>query len=164
MEEEFGGTFGATLDLGKSVDDIEEPVLMPEGWYAFEVIDDPQVLPNSAMKEDPQGDKAGYNWVVHLKSVHDEAVYDGRRYTLWLGVPKVEDNDKYTPQGQKVYDAKMQRIVDFVAAFGGEIAGSKVSLRSGAIGQAYVLQRVNNVSGDLENAIDIFNNGFKPVE
>lgn len=152
----------AELELGKSIDEIEAPMLLPEGWRGMELTDEPKVEPNAAFKEDPNGEKAGHNWMVHMTTVDDDPAFSGRRFTLWLGVPKPADAEKYTQNGQKVYDAKMQRIVDFVEAFGGKVSGSKAVLSKGARGQCYVLQQINKSTGEVENVIDIFNNGFKP--
>lgn len=155
----------SSLDLGKSIDDIEAPVLLPEGWYEMEVASPaPSVMPNAAKAQDPADPKAGDNWVIRLKTVHPEAQYSGRRFTLWLGVPKEADREAYTQDGQKIYDAKMQRIVDFVLAFGGTAEGSQVTLNVGSQGRCYILQQINRLSGELENQIDIFNAGFKKVE
>lgn len=152
----------AELEFGKSVDEIEAPQLLPEGWMTMELTDEPKVEPNAAFKDDPNSEKAGHNWMVHLNTV-DDPMYNGRRFTLWLGIPKPVDAEKYTQNGQKVYDAKMERIVRFVEAFGGHIRGSKVTLSQGARGMCYVLQQVNKSSGEVENVIDIFNQGFKPA-
>jgi hypothetical protein len=153
----------AELEFGKSVDEIEAPVLLPEGWRMMELTEEPKVEPNAAFKEDPNAEKAGHNWVVRLVTADDDPAFNGRRFTLWLGVPKPADSEKYTQDGQKVYDAKMQRIVDFVEAFGGHVGGSKVSIAKGARGQCYVLQQINKGTGEVENSIDIFNQGFKPA-
>lgn len=156
----------AELEFGKSVDEIEEAILLPEGWRTMELMDDPKVEPNAAFKDDPNGEKAGHNWLVHLATVDEDPAYNGRRFTLWLGIPKEADKKEYTQSGQKVYDTKMQRIVDFVEAFGGHINGARVSINQGAKGQCYVLQQIakggNNI-GEVQNQIDIFNNGFKPA-
>jgi hypothetical protein len=149
------------LEFGKSVDEIEAPQLLPEGWYEMEVTQEPEVLPNEAMKANPADEKVGHNWVVRMKTASEEPMYDGRRFTIWLGVPAVKDEVKWTSNGQKVSDAKMQRIVGFVEAFGGTVGGKAVALRQGARGQAYVLQQINKQTSVIENTVDIFNQGFK---
>ena len=149
------------LEFGKDIDDIEAPVLLAEGWKTMELTDEPKVEPNAAFKDDPNGEKAGHNWMVHLVTKDEDPAASGRRFTLWLGLPKPKDMETYTSAGQKVYDAKMERIVSFVEAFGGKISGRKVELRKGAQGMCYVLQQINKQSGDVENQIDIFNMGFK---
>lgn len=154
----------STLDLGKSQDEIEAPVLMPEEWYPFEITKDPEVKPNAMMGENPEDPKAGHNWVVNLVTIDAaEPEFNGRRFTLWLGVPKPADNDLYTGNGQKIYDSKMERIIDFVENFGGSVDGAEVALKEGLRGQCYVLQGIGQ-SGDVENKIDIFNSGYKPYE
>lgn len=150
------------LEFGKSIDDIEAPELLPEGWYEMEVTQEPEVMPNEAYKSNPSDEKAGHNWVVRMKSVSEEPMYDGRRFTIWLGIPAKKDENKWTSNGQKVYDAKMSRIVQFVEAFGGITSGRVVSLRQGTRGQVYILnQRINQQTNVIENTVDIFNQGFK---
>ena len=151
------------LEFGKSVDEIEAPMLLGEGWKLMELTDDPKVEPNSAFKDDPNGEKAGHNWMVHLVIKDEDPATSGRRFTLWLGIPKPKDAEIYTNQGQKVYDAKMSRIVSFVEAFGGVVKGSRVSLNKGSQGMCYVLQQISKQTGEPENVIDIFNQGFKPA-
>lgn len=155
------------LDFGKSVDDIEEPLLMPEGWRTFNLMDEPKTEENKAMKAQKTSGQdnpdAGFNWMLRLAVAGDEAQYNGRTFFLRFAIPKEADKESYTGRGQKIYDAKMSRIVEFVQAFGGLVSGSRVGLQKGAKGMCYVLQGINQLSGQLENQIDIFNQGFKSV-
>ena len=155
-----------SLDLGKSVDEIEAPVLLPEEWYLVEVGVKPEVKKNAAMERDANDPKAGYNWVMNLVTISEDEDYHGRWLTCWLGIPKEDDEKVRDRRGQKVFDAKMQRIVDFVTAFGGTIDGGNASLQKGATGMVYVLQRLNSETGELENSVNIFGRGgespFKP--
>lgn len=154
----------AELEFGKSVDEIEEPVLIPEGWRVFKLEDEPKVEENKAMRENPGSPEAGHNWLLRISVVDDEGMYNGRMFFLRLALPRPSDEENYSSRGQKLADAKMQRIVGFVEAFGGSVEGRKVNLGAGAMGQAYVLQQLNGLSGEPENAIDIFNQGFKKVD
>ena len=151
-----------TLGFSKRIDEVAEAILLPEEWYDFVVIEDPKVAPNNAMREDPESEKAGMNWIVTMKSQCDEPEFSGRRFTLFFGVPKESDEENYTQDGQKISDAKMERIVEFVKNFGGDVGEDEVTLTAGARGQCYVQQKINKTSGNVENAIDIFNSGFKP--
>ena len=153
----------SSLDFGKSVDDIEAPVLMPEGWYDFEIgLPAPRVTENTAKREDPTDEKAGDNWTVNVNSVHDEAIYNGRRFTIWLGIPEEKNKEQYTRDGQRMYDWKMQRIADFTSAFEGELLDgpggprSKPMLRVGGKGRLYVLQQIDQRTQELVNQIDNF--------
>ena len=152
------------LEFGKNVDDIEAPVLLPEGWRTMRLLEEPKVEDNKAMKEDPGSAEAGHNWRLDLETVDEEPMWSGRRFFLRFPLPRPSDMESYTSQGQKIYDAKMSRIVGFVEAFGGHISGSKASLGKGAIGQCYVLQQLNRLTQEPENSIDIFNQGFKKAE
>lgn len=156
------------LDFGKSVDDIEEPVLLPEGWRTLELLDEPKTEENKALQEQKRSGTvnpdAGHNWLLRLATVDSEPMYDGRTFFLRFPIPKEGDKESYTSRGQNVFDAKMSRIVGFVTAFGGYAGGTKVELHKGAVGMAYVLQQINKQSGQVENVIDIFNQGFKPAD
>ena len=156
----------AELEFGKDVDDIEEPLLLPEGWRTFELMDEPKTEENKAMKEDPEAENAGHNWSLRLASCDGEAMYNGRTFFLRFPIPKEADKDAYDSRGKKIYDAKMERITGFVSAFGGYVAGRRVELLKGAKGMCYVLQQISKFGASLgqpENQIDIFNQGFKKV-
>jgi len=160
----------AELEFGKDVDDIEEPVLIPEGWKVFELMDEPKTEKNNAMKEQERSGEenpdAGFNWSLRLATTDGEAMYNGRTFFLRFPIPKEADKDAYDSRGKKIYDAKMERITGFVSAFGGYVAGRRVELLKGAKGMCYVLQQISKFGASLgqpENQIDIFNQGFKKV-
>lgn len=154
---------GTSVTFSKKVDDIEEPILLPEEWYSFELIQNPEIKPNAAMNSDPEGEKAGHNWVVTLRTIEcEDPSFNGRRFVLFFGIPKEADNENYTNDGQKIYDAKMKNIVEFASAFGGDVMEDTVELHAGAKGMCYVLQGLHRTSGEPENSIDIFQAGFKP--
>jgi hypothetical protein len=156
------------LDLGKNIDEIEEPQLMPEGWRTLQLMDDPVTEENKAMKQQKSSgqtsEEAGFNWRLRLAVVDDAPECNGRTFFLRFPIPKEADKSTYTGKGQKVYDAKMSRIVAFVQAFDGYSQGTKVELHKGAKGMAYVIQSINQLTGQLENQIDLFNQGFKKVD
>lgn len=152
-----------TVDLGITQDEIEAPVLLPEGWTVVKIVGKPEVRPNEAFKNDPQDPKAGHNWVVNVQSVSDEPEFSGRRLTLWLPVPRPQDKEEWTNRGQRVSHAKAERILQFVEAFGGSVTGSEVTLSEGLQGQVYVDQRINQTTGEVENSINPFQ-GFKKVD
>ena len=151
----------ATLTFNKNVDDIEQPELMPEDWYVMELRDAPEVKPNKAMQNDPESEKAGKNWVVPLVVATGDEEFDGRWFTLFLPLPKPGDDKKRTPMGQTVEDQAMERIGQFVEAFGGNIQGDTVSVKKGMRGQCYVDRQVLN--GEPRNGINMFA-GFKPAD
>jgi len=165
MEEQMMGS----MDLGASVDDIEEPVLLPEGWYMFEIVPPPPtVRPNQVKVNDPASPDAADNWVVNLSSVHEDPMFSGRRFTVWLGVPKPGDDERWNNRGQRVDHAKMDRAKNFTLSFEGELLNgpsgprSRPVVRVGKKGMAYVLQQMDNVTRERTNRIDPFGK-FKPV-
>lgn len=152
-----------TLDLGIAQDEIEAPVLLPEGWTRVKIAGKPEVRPNESFKNDPNDPKAGHNWVVNVVSMSEEPEFAGRRLTIWLPVPRPQDGEEWTNRGQRVSHAKAERILQFVKAFGGTVTGTEVTLAEGMEGQVYVDQRINQVSGEVENSVNPFQ-GFKGVE
>jgi hypothetical protein len=116
------------------------------------------------MEKNPSSDKAGYNWVVPLRTVgSDSPQFNGRIFTAYLPLPKPEDDKLYDGRGQKIYDAKMDRISKFIKAAGGQIAGKTAMLAPGSKLGLHVTQEVNPRSGELGNSLDIFGE-FKTAE
>jgi hypothetical protein len=137
------------LEFGKAVDDIEKPKLLPEDFYLMLVTGTPTSKQNN--------DKTGYNWTIPLKTLHRSVPeFAGRRFTAYLPLPNAEDEHEYDGRGQKVYDAKMDRIHKFVVAFGGQVNGRTVILGVGAKGGLKVIQQINPRSQELSNSLNIF--------
>lgn len=157
------------VEFEKAMDEIEAPILLREGWKKFEIVVEPTLEKNNALKEQEKTEvlnpDAGYNFSCRLTTVSDDPVTNGRMFFLRLPFPKPEDEKEYTSRGEKVYDAKMGRIVKFVEAFGGTMSGRRGVVNKGAQGGAYLLQQINKLTGEMENQIDIFNrDGFKKAE
>lgn len=145
------------LEFGKDVDDIEKPLLMPEDYYLFKVTGTPKSEKNKEMQNNPGSEKAGYNWVVPLSSIdRDNPQFSGRTFRAFLPLPKPEDENTYDGRGQKVYDAKMDRIKKFVIAAGGVAEGKTVMLAPGSLIGLHVVQSVNPRTQELVNNLDIF--------
>jgi len=154
----------ATFNLGKDVDDIQEPELMPEDWYPFEIAEEPEQAPNNAMKEGgPEAEKAGFNIVIQLRCDDDTPEYKGRPFWLYLPLPTEGDSSRYTPIGMTMEDSKMQRIKEFAEAFSNsKIEGSEFSLSKGMKGMLYVTQGLDQSGQNLRNQIDAFA-GARPI-
>lgn len=164
----------ATFTMNKTRDDIEEPEAMPEDWYEFEIAKEPTLVPNKALREmvgenaDEEemnaamemNEKAGRNLVVKLKSISSDPAFNGRVLTSWIPYPSDFDEDRFDARGQKTYDAKMVRVVEFTEAFGGDVDGEAITLLPGLKGQCYVTIGTND-RGEKTNSIDLFS-GFKP--
>lgn len=146
-----------TFELPKNIDEIQEPELMPEDWYPFEISEDPTQEPNNAMKEGgPSAEKAGFNIVVKVRCIEPTPEYQGRPFTVWLPLPTEADASNYTPIGQTMEDSKMGRIAEFVVGFGGATEGSSVALSKGLRGQLYVTQGLDQSGQNVRNQIDSF--------
>jgi len=154
-----------TFSFKKPIEDIEEPTLLPEDWYAFRIEGKGMSVQDNQAKKDGKSEEegAGSTFAGFLSVTNDVPENNGRQLPLWLSWPSDEDENRRTRDGMKVYDAKMKRIVEFVEAFRGDVDGADVSVDSGAIGSAYVIQKMNRAGTDLENAIDIYS-GFKRVD
>lgn len=151
-----------TFELTKDASDIQEAVLLPEDWYPFEVVEDPAMEANKALKEGgSEALKAGYNMVVKLACLDPTPEFIRRPFTVWLPFPNEGDKGKYTPIGQTVEDSKIERIVELVTAFGGEVEGASFNLSKGMKGQLYVTQGLDQAGVSIRNSINNFA-GAKP--
>lgn len=152
-----------TMEFSKSVDDIEEPVPIPEDWYVFLIATAPQIKPNQKKRDGlTYEDGAADNLVVNLRTISDEPEYNGRGMTIWLPYPCPEDEEAFNRDGMKKYDEKFQRLALFAeTAKGCDIEGSTINIRAnGRIG-LYVTQAISRSDPNkLENNIDIWS-GFK---
>jgi len=168
------------LMLPKSFDDVAEAVLLDEDWYEMRLLDT-KLTPNGALKEfmkergikaktrdalydaaaeahayqNDNGQYAGLNWVLNLKTVSPDKMVNGRSFRVYLGVPNKGDDKRVTPLGQTVEDAKMERIMKHLEAFQQEVAGDSAELVPGATAMFYVVQRFSDYSQKDENTIDI---------
>jgi len=145
-----------TFKFKKPISEIEEPQLLPEGWTKVRISSKPEIQPNR--------DQTGENLVVQLRTIADDVPEnDNRMLTIWLSMPTEADENEFTGRGQRKSDAKMQNIVNFVEAFGGDVGDDEVLLDEGMMGQVYVEQRINQNSGEVENSVNIFQ-GFKSFD
>jgi hypothetical protein len=163
-------TTSGVLSFGKEIEDIEKPELMPADYYLFRVSGKPRVEDNAAQKalkegKDPGKKAPGQNWVVPLRSISETPELDGRAFNVYLPLPSEADMKAFDMRGQRVYDAKMERIVGFVEKFGGTAKGRDVTLQVGCIGGIQVIQQLDARSGEITNALNIFSRaGVKSAE
>jgi len=154
-----------TFLLGKSVDDVIEPELMPKDWYPFAIYKEPTQEPNKVMADKEQGplaDKAGYNVIVDIRCL-DESEYKGRVFRVYLSLPGVGDDERRNPvTGQTTIDGKVQRNAKFAQDFGGTVEGDRFSLALGGSGMLYVTQGMDLSGQNMINSIDIFA-GSRPL-
>jgi len=150
----------ATFNLGKERDDLQEPILMPEDWYTFEITQDVAQEKNAKWKDG--GEKlpaknilgAGENLVIRGRIVSDEPEYNGRSFTKWLALPNPSDEEEFMNNGQPKGDWKLEQIYKWVEAFAGTAEGSEVSLAKTMKAQIYITQEDDrNNPGELVNTI-----------
>jgi hypothetical protein len=166
-----------TFEFYKKIEDVEEPVMLEPDWYNVVLAKEPKLAMNSTLKgmvsERPTeeeiaeaikiNEKAGYNLVLSLKTEHPDPQKSGMDFTIWLGWPSLEDENRYS-RGQKVSDAKMTRIYLVVEAFGGSIQGNQFALEEGMKANVYIDTRTTQDGNNLENFVDIFNAPIKPYQ
>ena len=173
------------LRLPKSFEEVTEATLLPEDWYQLRLVKPAQILPNGSLKEwmkengkkgkadqlyeiaaeaegweNENGQIAGINWVLDLKTVSHDTMVNGRAFRIYLPIPVAGDDKRVTPMGQTQEDAKMERIQKHLEAFQGEIdlAAQNAELAPGDSAMFYIVQRESNFgqnAGKMENTIDI---------
>jgi hypothetical protein len=155
-----------TLSFSKSVDDIEEPELIPEDWYVFRVSEPPSVEENKAMKaKKSYADGAGKNLVISLRLISDIQEYSGRTFKLYLPYPVEEDLNQYDGRGMLKYDAKLARIAEFAEkATGCNVEGSEITILPNAQVGLYLTQGLDQAGVNLTNSLDWFQGFMAPDE
>jgi hypothetical protein len=139
----------ATLKFNKNFNDIVEGKVLPEDWYECRLVKEPVVDVNSkarnaglSMNSEPSEfesvDGAGKNLILDLRVQSEVPEYHGRPLRTWLPVPMPGDDSRFTPLGQSQEDSKMQRIMEVIEAFGGEIGDDEVHLEPGSSAMFYV--------------------------
>lgn len=151
-----------TFTFQKPIEDVEEPILLDEGWERARIVVAPTIEPNKKKKADPNQDGAGDNLVVPLMLVEGDA--DGRRFKLFLPWPGPGDEDKYDGIGKRVSDGKMERIADFTVKFGGISEGTDIMLEENMEGYVYVTQGLDQQGQNIINQLDAFGAGFQSIE
>lgn len=150
-----------TFSFAKPIEDVEEPILLEEGWYRATIKIPPTIEPNKAKQADPNSEKAGDNLVIPIGLTEGEA--SGRRFKLFLPWPSLEDEDSYDGIGMKVSDAKMERIAEFTVKFGGVSDGTDIMLEENMEGYVYVTRGLDQQGQRIINSVDPFA-GFQSVE
>jgi len=151
-----------TFTFQKPIEDVEEPILLEEGWERARIAGAPVLEPNKAKKANPEDEKAGDNLVIPIALTQGDA--DGRRFKIFLPWPAPGDDEKYDGIGKKVGDAKMERIADFTIKFGGVSEGTDIMLEENMEGYVYVTQGLDQQGQNIINQIDTFGAGFQSVE
>lgn len=151
-----------TFTFQKPIEDVEEPILLEEGWERARIVVIPTIEPNNKKKADPEQDGAGDNLVVSVMLTEGDA--NGRRFKLHLPWPGPGDEDKYDGIGKKVSDGKMERIADFTIKFGGVSEGTDIVLEENMEGYIYITQGLDQQGQDIINQVDTFGAGFQSIE
>ncbi len=144
-----------TFNVGKSIDEVHDPELMPEDWYPMEIAVEPvQELNNKQKAGGPEADGAGENIVLRLKVVSDIPEYNGRQLTKWLSLPNPSDEGKFSNQGQSQEDWKISVIASWATAFGEEAEGENVDFNVGGQAMVLIIQGLAQDGTTIENKID----------
>lgn len=160
-----------TFNLGKSIDDIVEPELMPKAWYPFAIYKEPTQEPNKIMRamakdeleEGMDPEKAGYNVVVDVRCI-EESEHKGRVFRFYVNLPKAGDAEKTSPiDGQTYLDQYVTRNAKLARDFGGAVEGDQFSLALGGSGMLFVTQQMDLAGVKMVNAVDFFGAGSRPL-
>ena len=144
----------AEFELSKAVDEIQEATPLPPEWYLARLVQEPKLEDNAKMKAggaDAEG--AGQNLVLRVRVQDENPEFNGRQLTKWLSWPNEKDEGEFTGNGQPKVDWKMESIVTWCKALGGDPSGNTVSFTAGSECYVYVVQEEYN--GELRNSIDM---------
>lgn len=155
-----------TLTFDKNIEDIEEPILLPEDWYIFRVTEPPKIEDNKAKKDKKTyTEGAGKNLIISLRSVSENPEHSGRAFKLYLPYPVAEDMENYDGRGMVKYDAKLERIADFAEkATGCTADGNEITILPNALIGIYVTQSLDQQGEKLTNNLDWFQGFRSPDE
>jgi hypothetical protein len=140
----------------KSINDIQQGVVLSESFYRMRLVKEPSIEQNRKMKNGLSPEEgAGMNLVLQLRIVSDDPNENGREFTKYLPMPRpgIDENefDRFT--GQSLMDRKMEAIVHWVLAFDGEIHDDEFDLRAGS--EAAVKIVIEDRDGKKTNAISM---------
>ena len=162
----------ATFEVGIGKDDIQEPTLLPEDWYGFEITRDPYEAKNSAWTEAGEklsldeafaiNEKASMNIVINGRLLSDVPEFSGRTFTKWLSLPNKFDNDRWMNNGQPRTDWKADQIYKWLEALQGESEGTKVNFVLGQKCMVYIEQGPDQSGENIVNQISM-NSAPKPL-
>jgi len=163
----------ATFKVGIGKEDIQEPQLMPEDWYTWELVRDAYEDKNSAWKE-AEGQsklsidqaheinpKASKNIVLNGRIISDVPEYDGRNFTKWLSLPNKFDEGQWMNNGQPRPDWKAENIYKWAEALQSEIEGDSITFVKGQKCMVYIEQG-SDQDGNIVNQISM-NTDPKPI-
>jgi len=157
----------ATFKVGIGKEDIQEPQLMPEDWYTWELVRDAYEDKNSAWKE-AEGQsqlsidqayeinpKASKNIVLNGRIISDVPEYDGRNFTKWLSLPNKFDEGQWMNNGQPRPDWKAENIYKWAEALQSEIEGDSITFVKGQKCMVYIEQGADR-DGNIVNQIGMY--------
>jgi hypothetical protein len=145
-----------SFQFPKSVSDIQGSVTLPEGYYRMRLVQEPTIADNKKKRDGlSPADGAGQNFILKLRVISDDPAENGRAFTKYLPMPRVgiDENEFDQFTGQALIDKKMEAIVAWVEAFGGEIEEDSFDLRAG--GEAAVKLIIEDRDGVLSNSISM---------
>ena len=164
----------ATFETGKAVTDIEKPELLPGDWYVCRITKEPKLAPNNKKKNGlgPE-DGGGDNLNLLTRVRHDNPKWNGRSFFPRIPWPSDYDLEVYDEySGMSIYDTKLQRLVNWSAAFQGkkpeQLKGNKLIFDSGMEALLYVDDTEydwrDGHEDELINSVDVFRMIPRPVE
>jgi len=149
------------INIGKKVDDISDPVLLPEEWYRCTVCE-----PAPISRVNNAG--TGSNWIINLITQNNiDPEHNGYKLSAFLPMPTEEDEKQFR-DGQSEADAKASRLVEWTLGFGGSVTEADdgttdLEIELGSEAMVYVLNRIDKRSGKNSNSVGIFGEPPKPL-
>ncbi len=157
-----------TFNLPKKAEDVEGGVNVPEDWYTLEILEEPVKEANKKAQSGlSEAEGGGENIILHLRLNHEDPIYDGRRFRIWLPYPNEYDKTAYGIGGQTKEDSKMELIRDVYAVFAGidsdEVSGDEIDFSIGDRAEFYVTQSLDQQGVKVINEVSVFKQLPRPV-
>ena len=160
-----------TFNMTKKAEDIKEGVPVPEDWYPLEILEEPlppEECPNKKKQAGAsEAEGAGDNIILQLRLNHDDPMYDGRRFRVWLPYPNETDKKTYGVGGQTKEDSKLELIRDVYAAFAGlnpeDVEGDEIEFSLGDKAEFYVTHGLDQQGAKVIDEVNVFRNLPRPV-
>ncbi len=160
-----------TFNMTKKAEDIKGRVNVPEDWYNLEILEEPlppEECPNKKkLAGASEAEGGGDNIILRLRLNHEDPMYDGRRFSVYLPYPNESDKKTYAVGGQTKEDSKNELIVAVYAAFADldpkDVEGDEIDFSLGDKAEFYVNQGLNQQGTEMINEVNVFRNLPRPV-
>lgn len=153
------------ITLPKEIDDIQEPIPLPEDYYRLRLVEEPFLEDNKKKKEGgANAPGAGLNLILTLRTVSEDPEHNGRGFKKWLSLPTEADKTDITAMGQTKEDFKISILVKVQNGFSNQQAeGNEIVLEAGQEAWCYISQKLDQSGSRIINELD-FMSEIKPID